>query len=93
MDLLIYFWVSAVRLFLTIEQLLFLARAILSWLFMAEDGAIPNFLHAMTEPLILPVRALLNRFEAIRDFPIDIAFLVTVMLMSVIQMLLPTVYL
>ncbi len=91
MDLLIYFLVSAVRLFLTIEQLLFLARAILSWLFMAEDGVIPNFLHAMTEPLILPVRALLNRFEAIRDFPIDIAFLVTVMLMSVIQMLLPTV--
>lgn len=92
MDLLIYFLVTAVRLFLSIEQLLFLARAIISWLFMAEDGAIPNFLYTMTEPLILPVRALLDRFESIRDFPIDVSFLVTVMLMSLVQILLPAVY-
>lgn len=91
MDLLIYFLVSAVHLFLTIEHLLFLARAIISWLFMAEEGVIPNFLYAMTEPLILPVRALLDRFESIRDFPIDVPFLVTVLLMSLVQMMLPAV--
>lgn len=92
MDLLIYFLVSAIHIFLSIEQLLFLARAILSWLFFAEDGALINFLYAMTEPLIMPIRALLNRFETIENLPIDISFLVTVMLMSVVQVLLPTVY-
>ncbi len=93
MDLLIYLLVSTVRLFLLVEEILFLARAILSWLFMAEDGLLVNFLYAVTEPLIIPIRKLLDRFESVSDLPIDIPFLVTVMLMSVVQMLLPTVYL
>ena len=92
MDLLIYLLVTTVRMFLTVEEFLFLARAITSWLFMADDGIIPNFLYAVTEPLIIPVRALLNRFESIQNLPIDIAFMVTVILMSVLQILLPTVY-
>ena len=93
MELLIYLLVVIVRLFLTVEELLFLFRAILSWLFMAEDGPVMNFLYAVTEPLIIPIRKLLDRFESIRDLPIDIPFLVAVILLSVIQMLLPTVYL
>ena len=93
MDLLIYLLVSTVRLFLTVEEVLFLARAITSWLFMADEGMIPNFLYAVTEPLIIPARAILNRFESIRDFPIDIPFFVTVLLMSILELALPTVYL
>lgn len=93
MDLLIYLLVTTIRLFLTVEEILFLARAITSWLFMADEGIIPNFLYAVTEPLIIPARAVLNRFESIENLPIDIPFLVTVILMSVLQIALPTVYL
>lgn len=93
MDLLIFLLVSTIRLFLTIEQILFLARAILSWFFMAEENAITNFLYAVTEPLIVPARVFLNKFESVQNVPIDIPFIVTVMLLTVLQMLLPTVYL
>lgn len=92
MDLLIYLLVTTVRIFLTVEEFLFLARAITSWLFMADDGIIPNFLYAVTEPLILPARAVLNRFESVQNLPIDIPFMVTIILMSVLQIMLPTVY-
>ncbi len=92
MDLLIYLLVSTVSMFLMVEEILFLFRAILSWIFFAEDNVITNFLYAVTEPLIVPVRAVLNRFETIQNIPIDISFIVTVMLMSVLQMLLPVVH-
>ena len=93
MNLLIYLLVSAIRLFLTIEQLLFLARAILSWIFMNEESKVMNFLYRVTEPLIIPARILLGRIEGINEIPIDIPFFVTVILLPIVQMLLPTVYL
>ena len=93
MNLLIYLLVSTIQFFLTTEQLLFLARAILSWIFMNEDGKVMNFLYRVTEPLILPARVLLGKIDGMNDIPIDIPFLVTVVLLSAVQMLLPTVYL
>lgn len=93
MNLLIYLLVSAVRFFLVIEQLLFLVRAILSWIFMDQEGKVMNFLYRVTEPLILPARVLLGRIDGMNEIPIDIPFFVTVILLSVVQLLLPTVYL
>ena len=93
MNLLLYLLVYAIRLFLTIEQVLFLARAILSWIFMTEDSKIMNFLYRVTEPLIIPARILLGRIEGINEMPIDIPFFATVILLPIVQMLLPTVYL
>ena len=80
------------RLFLTIEQLMFFARAILSWIFMSEESKVMDFLYRVTEPLILPARILLGRIEGINEIPIDIPFFVTMILLPVVQMLLPTVY-
>lgn len=93
MNLLIYLLVTAVRFFLVIEQLLFLVRAILSWIFMDEEGKVMNFLYRVTEPLILPARVLLGKIDGMNEIPIDIPFFVTVILLTVVQMLLPTVYL
>lgn len=93
MNLLLYLLVYAIRLFLTIEQVLFLARAILSWIFLTEDSKIMNFLYRVTEPLIIPARILLGRIEGINEMPIDIPFFATVILLPIVQMLLPTIYL
>ena len=93
MDLLVFLLISAVRLFLTAEQLLFLVRAVLSWIFMNEDSQVMNFLYRVTEPLILPARVLLGKIDGMNEIPIDIPFFATVILLSVVQMLLPTVYL
>lgn len=66
-------------------------RAIMSWLPIDEDSNIANFLYAMTEPVIYPVRMLLERIKVTSDLPIDISFIVSFLLLSIIQMLLPVI--
>lgn len=75
---------SLVRL---LEFLLF-ARAILSWFPQTHDSFISEFLYSATEPLIMPFRALLSRFEIIRMMPLDISFLCAVMALEAILLLL-----
>lgn len=69
-------------------QTLMMIRAIASWFFPTEDNAFQRFLAMATEPFIIPVRALLSRFDSIASLPIDISFLVTFILLSVLQSLL-----
>ena len=68
-------------------QMAMFARAILSW-FPGVGGRLEEFLYTITEPFIEPVRALLDRVEALRSLPIDISFLVTFILLSMIQSML-----
>lgn len=86
----IYVLTKLVSVFLGAEQLLMMFRAVLSWLPVDEDSDISNFLFAMTEPVIYPVRMLLDRFEGLDEFPIDLSFIISFMLLSLVQMLLPT---
>ncbi|MBE6560031.1 MAG: YggT family protein [Ruminococcaceae bacterium] len=83
-----YVFSGVVSLFLGALQLLMFARAIFSWLPVDEDSPIPMFLHAVTEPFILPVRAILERFEFFASSPIDLSFFVTFLLLSALQSLL-----
>ncbi len=64
----IYVVTKLVSVFLGAEQLLMMFRAVLSWLPVDEDSDISNFLFAMTEPVIYPVRMLLDRFEGLTSF-------------------------
>ena len=90
MTAVIYVVTKLVSVFLGAEQLLMMFRAVLSWLPVDEDSDISNFLFAMTEPVIYPVRMLLDRFEGLDEFPIDLSFIISFMLLSLVQMLLPT---
>ena len=78
---------------LFIVQMLMFARAVLSWIAMDDDGgvlgSVMNFLYAVTEPLIYPVRMLLDKIPALRALPIDLSFMVTFMILSAVQMMLP----
>lgn len=91
----IYIFVSFVNTLLFIVQMLMFARAVLSWIAMDDDGPvlgpIMNFLYAVTEPLIYPVRMLLEKIPALRTMPIDLSFMVTFMLLSAVQMMLPVI--
>ncbi len=84
----LYVFSGVVSLFLGALQLLMFARAIISWLPIDEDSSIPAFLHAVTEPFILPVRAILDRFEFFASSPIDLSFFITFLLLSALQSLL-----
>lgn len=65
-------------------QIMMFARAILSWIPQLSDSTVSKFLIMMTEPIIAPVRAILNNFESVRSMPIDISFLVTLLILSFI---------
>ena len=64
-----------------------LIRAIMS-MFVEGDNIILNFLYSITEPIVLPVRKLFERFNLMSGLPIDISFLVTYILLSVIRSIL-----
>ncbi len=86
----IYIIAKTVDLILSLLQILMLIRAVISWLPIDEDSRFVEFIYAATEPVIAPVRALLSRFEGIENSPIDISFFITFMLLSVLQIILPT---
>lgn len=85
----LYIFTKTVSVLISALQLLMMLRAVISWLPVDEDSNLVTFLYTMTEPLIMPVRALLSRFEALEDMPIDISFLIAFMLLSLVQLILP----
>lgn len=69
-------------------QFLMFARAIMSWLPIDDDNPIDNFLYAVTEPFIAPVRAVIERFGWFEGMPIDMSFFITFILLSILEMFL-----
>lgn len=78
---------NTVVLILSVFQLAMLIRAIMSW-FPGDSNKFENFLYAITEPLIFPVRKLFERFNWFQGLPIDVSFFVTYLLLSVVLVLL-----
>ena len=85
---LLYVVAATVRFLLAAIQFLMLARAIISWLPFEEDHPIVTFLVAVTEPVIMPVRAVIERLGLFEGMPIDMSFLITFMLLSILEMFL-----
>ena len=82
---LIYLITATLSFLLSALQLAMLARAVLSWFPVDEDNRIMNFLYAVTEPVIMPVRALMEKFGWFEGLPIDMSFFFTFILLSVLQ--------
>lgn len=87
MTALLYILSAVASMLISILLLLMFIRAILSWFPMDEDSAFFNFLYGVTEPFIMPVRMILERFELFRSLPIDMSFLITAMILSVLRAL------
>lgn len=68
--------------FLNILSLLMTVRAIMSWLPISDGNGFMNFLILVTEPVVIPVRALFDRFGWFEGLPIDVSFFVAYMLIS-----------
>ena len=83
-----YVLTTTVRVLLIALQLLMLGRAILSWLPLEEENPVENFLFTLTEPVIAPVRALIDRFGWFEGLPIDMSFFITFILLSVLTAIL-----
>ncbi len=70
------------------ELLLLLVRAILSWVMPGPDSPIWRLVVSFTEPVIYPIRQILNRFPFVRECPVDLSFLAAVLLLQAVQMIL-----
>ncbi|MBQ7383451.1 MAG: YggT family protein [Clostridia bacterium] len=87
MDIFLALIKSVVVIFLTAVEFAMLVRAVLSW-FSFEDGKLSNFLCAITEPFIYPVRLLFEKMNWFQNSPFDFAFLITYMIISCITIFL-----
>ncbi len=78
----LYVVVQCVLIFIDVLSVAMFARAILSWFTMGEQTKIGAFLYVVTEPVIIPIRALCARFGWFQGLPVDMPFLITMVVMS-----------
>ena len=79
---------GVVRVALLVLQICMFVRAILSWFQTDEDSPLNSFVITVTEPVIAPVRAVIEHFGWFEGLPIDMSFFITFILLSVIQVFL-----
>lgn len=73
---------------LSVLSLLILIRAILSWLPLDEDGPVVSFVNMVTEPIVMPVRTLLERIELFQNMPFDFSSFFAIVFLALLQTLL-----
>lgn len=73
-------------------QFLMVIRAILSWIPSLYGSPISSLLYQLTEPLIAPVRSLMDRYGIGRGFPVDLSFLITFLLLSMVPRILYSLF-
>ena len=88
MEEFVYVFTSLVYYFLQALQFCMLIRAVLSWLPLDDDNKFLIFIEAITEPVIFPVRAVINRIGLFANFPLDMSFFISYILLSVVSGLL-----
>ena len=84
----LYLIIRFIVIFLDVVSLAMLGRAILSWFPTDGPTRIGSFLYVITEPFIIPVRALCGRFGWFRGLPLDMPFLLTMVSLSFVSLLL-----
>lgn len=71
-------------------MLLIVVRALLSWLPLSPSNGIIRFLDMMTEPVVSPIRRLLNKSETVSQLPVDFSPVIAVIILSILSSLLNT---
>lgn len=83
--------VNLVDLILSAVLFAMLIRAVLSLLMMGEESKFAMLLYMFTEPFILPVRRILERFGWFQGSPLDVSFFLTTVLLAMLQTLLAAI--
>ena len=79
----LYLLIASGRLILSAWYLLFIISAVLSWL-PDIDNAFTDFVFSVTEPVLAPIRDLFDRLGVSSALPIDLSFLVVMILLSIV---------
>lgn len=91
MDLLILFLQKTAILLLYVLDVGLFLRAILSWIDPEMSFRVSAFLYSITEPVIQPIRKLCYKMNWFQRTPIDVPFMITVLLVIVAQMVLESI--
>lgn len=81
MGMIFYFLNSLLYVF----DLFLLARAICSWIPSSRDSGIYRISYTVTEPILRPIRDMLFRFDWARRCPIDLSFIVVILLVNALS--------
>ncbi len=87
MNIVIPLITNTVQALLLILEICMLVRAVLSWFPIQDDNPLLLLVCMVTEPLLAPIRALFDRLGLFRNFPIDVSFIVGVILLSLVSTL------
>lgn len=68
-------------------ELLFIVRAILSWFPMMESGGIMDFIYSVTEPVLSPIRTVLDKIPFFRGLPLDLSVVVAFIFIDFVRIL------
>lgn len=90
MDLFTFIILKTAIALIDVLDLAFFLRAILSWLPL-DENAVTEVLYRITEPFIIPVRRLLYKLNLFQGGGLDMSFLITILLFSLLRFLLYTV--
>lgn len=88
MDGLFYILATTVSGFIGLLMWVLFARVLLGF-FSAEESKAMVFCVAVTEPLVSPVRNAISRIGALEDFPIDLSYMATYLILIFIKAALP----
>jgi len=66
-------------------MLAMLLRSLITLLFFEEENKFTNFIYYITEPFIVPVRAILYKLNLFQGGPIDFAYMITVVLLGMLS--------
>ena len=64
-------------------QFLMFGRAIMSWFSPDDENKIAQFLFVITEPFVYPIRKLLTKFDFFNNIPIDMSFMVAMVILII----------
>ena len=78
MEIIAYIFKKTVSIFLLAVTICMFGRAIRSW-FAGDETPIDRFLYSITEPFVMPFRAILAKSELAASSPIDIAYFLAMM--------------
>ena len=70
---------------LYVFDLLLIVRAICSWVPSFRESMVYRLSFSVTEPILRPVRDMLFRIEWVRRCPIDLSFLVVIILVNALS--------
>lgn len=82
-----YFVLIFVRCVLWVLEIAMFVRAVLSWFPDGDGNVLERFVRMITEPFIIPIRFIFDKFGWGSDLPIDLPFMVTLILISIVSAL------